>query len=309
MAATRHYPSGERNVFIHSLPRSGSTWLMELILTQPGFMSCNEPLNLRKEAVRDQLGMYDWAELHDTNNKSRIYEYFEGIQSGRLRDPRFHRRMPFSTFYRPITHRIVFKIINAGEEHINWLASTFNGGIVFLLRHPVPVALSRALLPKLRVILTTDVRHLLSDSQLRFSANLMRTDNHFSLALLDWCIRNAIALKSRTDDWTVVTYEQLVQDPVPVVDTLTKRLHLPKPNRILKRLSVASRSTRLSDPRTRDVLHSGQNADKKRWLLEKWRQQTSESDLDIANELLDIFELSDIYNAKEALPSDKYWIR
>lgn len=64
MLATRHYPGDEPNVFIHSLPRSGSTWLMELILTQPGFLPCNEPLNLRTEAVRDRLGIDAWKELH-----------------------------------------------------------------------------------------------------------------------------------------------------------------------------------------------------------------------------------------------------
>src|SRR5690606_24342168 len=43
-----HRPNGLPNVCIVSAPRSGSTWLLELVLSQPGFKPCNEPFNLRK---------------------------------------------------------------------------------------------------------------------------------------------------------------------------------------------------------------------------------------------------------------------
>jgi hypothetical protein len=37
------------NVFLFATPRSGSTWLMEIIASQPGFKYYDEPLNPRRE--------------------------------------------------------------------------------------------------------------------------------------------------------------------------------------------------------------------------------------------------------------------
>ncbi len=48
MCASIHIPDGRPNVFLLSLPRSGSTWVAELVATQPGFKWCLEPFNLRK---------------------------------------------------------------------------------------------------------------------------------------------------------------------------------------------------------------------------------------------------------------------
>ncbi len=50
-------PSGLPHVFLFTMPRSGSTWLMELIWSQPGFKAVNEPLDLRNPVVRMHLGV------------------------------------------------------------------------------------------------------------------------------------------------------------------------------------------------------------------------------------------------------------
>ncbi|MGH8501120.1 MAG: hypothetical protein ACREVE_01355, partial [Gammaproteobacteria bacterium] len=55
-----HRQGSKPNIFIFSTPRSGSTWLMELMLTQRGFKSCSEPFNLRFTEVATTLGIYDW---------------------------------------------------------------------------------------------------------------------------------------------------------------------------------------------------------------------------------------------------------
>jgi len=65
-----HLTGNSPNVFIFSTPRSGSTWLMELILTQPGFKPCNEPCNPWDPDVCQRLarlGITDWADFHSHN--------------------------------------------------------------------------------------------------------------------------------------------------------------------------------------------------------------------------------------------------
>lgn len=64
-----HQYTGNQPVFIISSPRSGSTWLMELLLTQPGMYSANEPFNLRNAYHRKMLGINTWEELY---NKPRM---------------------------------------------------------------------------------------------------------------------------------------------------------------------------------------------------------------------------------------------
>ena len=305
---TRHSPGEEPNIFIHSMPRSGSTWLMELVLTQTGFTYYNEPLNLRREEVRVNLGISAWADLHKSDFRDKLGPYIEGFCSGTLRDPRFNRPSPFSPFYRPVTHRIVFKIINGGEEHINWLTESFNGRVLYLIRHPIPVALSREYSPKLDTMLDTEFSQFFTESQVGVAKKIINGEDQFARGVLDWCLRNSVALRSRTDKWVVLTYEQLVINPEPAISHIAERFELPEPDRILKRLAVPSRSTKSSNPGTQEILRDKRDVTGKQWLVEKWKNKVSEDELATASELLDAFGLSEIYSVSEALPKAQYRI-
>ncbi|MFP6641360.1 MAG: hypothetical protein VCC04_14025, partial [Myxococcota bacterium] len=80
-----HRPGALPNVFIFTTPRSGSTWLMELIQSQPGFKCCSEPLNLRVRGISRRLGVEGWTELYQDDVWPKLERYFEGFCSGRLR--------------------------------------------------------------------------------------------------------------------------------------------------------------------------------------------------------------------------------
>ena len=281
---------------------------MELIQTQPGFAAYNEPLNLRKAFVREHLGISEWAGLHDEGFTDRLGPYIESMRSGRLRDPRFNRPSPIGPFYRPRTHRIVWKIIHGAEEHINWLAARFNGRTVFLIRHPIPVALSRKSTPKLATILSTDFRRYFSPAQLEIAQSTIEGGGQFEKSVLDWCLRNSVALKARKDEWVVLSYEQLVVHPEPAVEVMAERLDLPEPERMLRRLEVPSRSTGLSNPETVKVLQDNRDVNGKQWLVEKWMNKVSREKLAVAADLVEAFGLHQVYSMNEALPSSTYWV-
>jgi hypothetical protein len=295
-------------VFIHSLPRSGSTWLMELILSQPGFRRFNEPLNLRKTFVRENLGIDEWAELHDVHSAEKIERYFARLCSGALRDARYNFKGPFSRNYRPFTWRTVFKIINGGHEHIHWLAEAQNGKVVLLLRHPIPVAQSRKSFPELDAILRSHLAEEFSDCQRRIAEQVMREGTKVAMGVLDWCLRNASAIRKSKPSWSIVTYEQLVLDPAPVVFEMSRKLDLPRPERMLRRLKTPSRSFKQSTPETRQVLRSDRSHDSKKWLVEKWKSSVSAGDLERAGEIIHAFGLAEIYSIHEAIPRQGFWI-
>ena len=77
--SNRHRPGTLPNVFVFTTPRSGSTWLMELIQTQPRFKQCSEPLNLRVDGVARRLGISDWEALYQDANWPRVRAYFRGL--------------------------------------------------------------------------------------------------------------------------------------------------------------------------------------------------------------------------------------
>lgn len=297
-----HRPDGRPNVFLFSMPRSGSTWLMELIWTQPGFKFCDEPLDLRNALVRQHLGIAEWQDLYDQNAALALQDYFRAFCDGRSG---FMNPSPLRRYYRPVTHRIVFKVIHGGEDRINWFRDAFNGRVVFLVRHPIAVSLSREVYPRLQAFLSSDYRRHMAKDQLDYALRICETGTKLEQGVLSWCLQNAIPLGEAADDWAIVSYEQMVLEPQPVIMYLVDKLELPEPGRMLERLTTPSGVKAKSDAETQQVLEDATN--RRSWLVEKWRKQVSESEERRVMEILKRFDL-DVYSHGDLLPAERLWI-
>jgi hypothetical protein len=293
-----HKPNGSPNVFLFSTPRSGSTWLMELIWTQPSFKYCPEPENLRRPLVRRHLGITEWSDLHSDRATPILRNYIQAFCDGRLG---FLNPNPLSRYYRPFTHRIVFKILHAGEDRINWFRDTFNGRIVYLLRHPIAVSVSREVYPRLQAFLDSDYRQHFTREQLTYAQNVIDRGTKLERGVLDWCLQNVVPLRDATDDWAIVSYEQLVLQPQQVIEHLSHKLDLPKPERMMRRLSTPSGVKAKSNQETRQLLEQG---DSNKWplLVRKWRKDVDDAQERKAMEILKPFGL-DVYQYGDILPT------
>lgn len=291
-----HRPEGQQNIFLFSTPRSGSTWLMELIWSQPGFKACNEPLDLRNPMVRKYSGITNWLELYSQEANPALYQYFQALCNGYLHamDP-----VPFRRFYRPVTNRIIFKIINGGEDRINWFQDTFNGQIVYLIRHPIAVSLSREYLPRVQVQLESDYRRHFSIEQIKFAQRILENGSKLEQGVLAWCLENAVPLRMASDDWLIIAYEDLVVAPQPLITQIAERLALPEPVQMLSRLAIPSAVKAKSNPETQQALERRTN---RQWLAEKWRSHVSKREECQVMEILTHFQL-DVYQAGELLPN------
>ena len=298
-----HRPDGRPNVFLFSTPRSGSTWLMELIWTQPGFKYVNEPLNLINARVRRHLGIGDWEELYNVDATPKLERYFRAFCDGRLG---FANPNPLRRNYRPVTHRIVFKEIHGGVDRINWFRDTFSARIVYLLRHPIAVSVSRERVHTRRAFLDSDYRRHLSREQLVFTEQTLQTGTELEVGVLSWCLQNMVPLRDATDDWAIVAYEQLILDPDPVIQYLCRKLELPDPERMWDRLMVPSIVKEKSSKETRQLL-GDRDADKRPRLVDKWRDHLEEDDEIRAMKILEVFHL-DHYRAGDVLPAKRVWI-
>jgi hypothetical protein len=297
-----HRPDGSPSVFLFSMPRSGSTWLMELIWTQPGFKSCDEPLNLRSSLVRKNLGISEWKDLYDQDATLAMESYFRAFCDGRLG---FMNPSPLRRHYRPLTQRIVFKVIHGGEDRINWFRDAFNSRIVLLLRHPIAVSLSREVYPRLHAFLNSDYRRHLTKDQLDYANRIFDGGTGLERGVLSWCLQNMVPLREACDDWAIVSYEQLVLEPRPVVMHLAHKLNLPEPERMLNHLATPSGVKAKSDAATQEVL--GNTANRRSWLVEKWRERVGSSEERRVMEILERFEL-DAYRWGNLRPAERLWI-
>lgn len=306
-----HLPKG-RDVFLFSTPRGGSTWLSELVLTQPGFKPSDEPFNLRDALVARELarrGIHSWHDLYQADKLGAMEDYVDAIASGRcgVTNPFFYRN-----HFRIVTSRICFKILHAGEDRIAWFRKRFSGDVVVLLRHPAPVATSRKVLPRLEAFLESDYRSQFPAETLAHAERIARSGTYLQKAVLDWCFQTAPALRSAEPEWTVLTYEQLVLEPDPLVDILAERLALEHPHALRSRLRVPSASTHQSDATTRSVLEgdtrSDARSDSRRWLVEKWVSKVDAAELRRAMESLAVFGI-DTYRPDDPLPTESYWLR
>ena len=310
-----HIASSEGDIFIFAAARSGSTLLHDLILTQPGFKPCTSPFDLRNEAIARHLarfGITSWADLYSDQATEAIAAYIHGISKGHIRisEPIF-----FRNHFRFVTRRIAFKILDGCEDLIPSFSVMFGGRIVYLLRHPIPVALSRRQTPRLEVFVTSNFNRHFTRPQLEFARRIIVSGTMMERAVLDWCLQSVVPLRQLSKDWAVVSYEQLVLDPGPVVDALSARLSLPRPDRMLKLRNRPSYSTVSSDDKTKQMLKrreqetdAGKTRSLDTWLVEKWRERIDEEEERRLMEILDVFEI-EAYRRGSTLPADQFWIR
>lgn len=304
-STTNFHVSGKKpDIFLISTPRSGSTWLMEMILAEGKVRPCNEPLNLRKKDVANKLGIHDWAELASESSMRQISRYLDNISKGRMTHS--HRNLtPFMRGYSAITSRVLFKVLFGLEDRIKWLKEERGALVIGLVRHPIPVSLSREETPRLQTLLSQIPASERSHSVQKLIENVMRNDLPLEKKMLDWSLQNKPIIEASSQFDLLLTYEQLVLQPATLVDELADTLGLDARKKIANAAPNPSRSVSKSSPDNQKLL--GDDA-KDRWpILNKWREK-----VDAASEagLMQIpLELGlDIYETENPLPAPRYWI-
>lgn len=306
---TFHYPSEYENIFIFSTARSGTTWLAELIATQNDFRIINEPFNIRVDVIRDTLKIYTWNEILEEKNKEKIKNHLYYFINGKDNDLRFNRPKICSSQWKFKTSRIVFKILFAGEDKLNWFNENFKGYFIFLIRHPIPVALSRSVFPRLESFLApTYSKSFFTENQVNFAKKIIEKGDEFELAILDWSLQNSLSLKKIPNDWLLISYEQMVLEPEKIIKILTDKFELDQPKLMYNQIYKASGSTVKSNKESKDILKNPNKLKERRhWLLEKWKDKVNDSQRSKAFEILSVFNI-DYYENDSFLPNNKYWI-
>ncbi len=298
--SNQHTLGKQKSVLVISTPRSGSTWLMELIWSQPGFKYCNEPDNLRNPIVRKLLGIHEWDQLYNHAYTNQIISYFKKINDGTIRNLNPN---PFSTFFRFRTNRIVFKILHSMEDQVILLAESCNAIPLLLIRHPLAVSVSREALPRLATFFTKDFSSGIPNTILNEARIIMDKGSFLQKAVVDWCFENYYPVKDVKDNkYKGILYEEMVINPQKSIDMLAPYLNLNDKEVIHSYITKPSKTTAKSDALTKKIITQNYSSEA---ILNKWKKKVSGKDIIDAQYVLDLFDI-DIYKANDGIPTNSF---
>lgn len=300
-----HRPGNKKDIFLFATARGGSTWMMEIMASQPGIKYYDEPVNIRRPNVQRTGVFRDWLDIMPDGRRGEdILQFFLDLQKNRYG---YLNPAPFRRNYRLKTDRIVFKL-HALEHMINELKERCNGQVLFLLRHPIPTTLSRHEFPRLeRFLLSCYHRsEYLDDHQINEAWNLYCKGSKLQRGILSWCFENFIPLlHADQKDWLILTYEELLLNPEKLCQTMSTSLDLPRIDLMLHALNTPAANIKMSKQETLAILDERDEQVRRRNLVTKWKSKVSEAEERSCFDILSLFGL-DTYQFQRAVAHDRY---
>jgi hypothetical protein len=299
-----HRPNGSAPTVLTAIPRGGSTWIMEVLGALSGTRMIAEPFNVRVPEIDASLEMHNWAELLKRSSQSKLVHYLQQINSGTISfldpNPFVQRRF--------ITNRTLFKVIHLPAHISEDIANQMGARFLCLVRHPVPVSLSRKVFPMLNDFLQSEYRAEFSAAQNQLAEQLILRGSHLEKGVLAWCLQFEPFLRNADADRLsrLITYEQCVAETEQAVSMIEALLGEHFPEDIKARALAPSRVLSKSDVQTQSVLKSQSDGDARvQHLIARWQNQISESDRVEAQAILDAFDV-DLYSAHNPLPKKSH---
>ncbi|MCS4191513.1 hypothetical protein GGP51_003009 [Salinibacter ruber] len=137
--------SVENTVIVSGVPRSGTTWLSEMIAEEPGYKLLSEPLFLRGAGERGEIGLEWRTHIEPNENDEDVEGWLRRALSGRIPGDYVltSRSLPGRAIEFFLNQKNVVKFVRASRM-LGWIDNTFDvRGIILLLRHPCAVVASQ----------------------------------------------------------------------------------------------------------------------------------------------------------------------
>jgi hypothetical protein len=299
-----HRQGANPNIFLFATARGGSTWLMEILASQPGIKYYDEPFNIRRAVVARAGVFTTWdSVMPDTGDPERIVAYLNDIANGRYP---FMNPPPFRPHYRFFTNRIVFKVHEL-EHMMGVVAERCRGQIVYLLRHPIPTTLSRHQFPRLDAFLASSYYARLIGDDARWQEIRRRgsTGSHLQRGTVSWCLENLVPLKHQDFEGLFVSYEELVLNSKRAAQLLLEKLRFSDRDAMVRAFDQPSTNISMSSAETRSMIQASDEQRRRGYLVSKWRSKISPADERDVAAVLDLFGIDD-YRANEVLPHRRW---
>jgi hypothetical protein len=281
-------------IVIAGSPRSGTTWLIELLHLLPGYKALNEPL-LRKH-TRDAHGFYTRTYIAPDQPAPQQHDFLHRALSGQL-EPSAQWLFDARTHVgRLVEHqarrKVVVKFCRINRM-LDWFGRQFDvRGIVLIVRHPCAVV--NSMLQKKawdgNFVSRKDdpnsslwIEHLPESVQEVFAPVLDRITTHTEALAAMWSLDQYIPLvHDTTKPWLLIPYERLVIQGFEELNRLSNALGVGVTEKMEKQFREPSASVNghLHDPSAQ---------------LRKWKDQLTSRQVDDILRVVDDVGLSSIY--------------
>lgn len=295
-----HGVTEKSDILLFANRRSGSTWLLELISSQYNIKYSDQPPNLYLYRAMYENKKYNEIASQTEFKKYNMKRYVEGI----LDDER-QVSTPWNLFSETFsmnTNRYIVKITDM-LSFINELSEIENTSVVYLVRHPIPTSIStykRGWQPVLEPFLRNGAKVLdeMDRQQTDYAKSIYKKGNRIEKYSLEWILRNLIPLKKlkKSEDWIIVTYEEMVLKPKCLIKILKKELELENEDRMHERIDTPSKNA---------FGHSRHRIEKKdrESKIREWKNECTTNEREKVHRLLSVFGIDEYYSAQDCLPS------
>ena len=298
-----HRPGDKPDILILSSPRSGSTWLMEVLAAEPGVKDIDEPLmkpRLDYYGINGLRTRWRYASLNPSEQQifRDLFQEHRVIKS-------FGSTKVFHPDFNFFSNRRVIKVIRA-TPLVDWFARETSLQVIHLIRHPIPQSLSciqrrhdHHLHEYLRD--AAFVEEHLTDDLRTFVERIIDEGSDLDRFVVAWCLDNLVPLKklkvNEDVPWLTVTYEEMVLATEDLIGLLANRLNLSDSQRLLSKVKRPSKVTDSSSQQTVEKILEGD----RRFLIEKWTSKVTEEQERGAFEILERFGI-DAYHPGRGMP-------
>lgn len=283
----------EESIIISSETRSGTTWLMDLIVANPNLIINWEPLHEIKGVVPQEL---NWGE------RPYVKEDSTDIEAKKLISEilGFRRISKNSVKYCRLTDMFSGKQVLTKMVRSNlllpFIVENFNlkHKPIYLLRHPIAVSLSQLknIPESQKEIKDYEVPETFNNERYKENfeyLNSLSTLLERQVAL--WCIHNMDIINHPMNGkkWATVFYEKLLLDPANELEKLGKEInfHIPIDEKLFKKASES------------DFFNTFQRDTQVQ--LSKWKKNLRPEELINLQKIFDHYNLT-IYNASNPEP-------
>jgi len=284
----------ENTIVVAGAPRSGTTWLAELLRELPKYKFLNEPLFLRNNPVAREAG-FEWrTHLSPEEENATAQAFLEDVLSGHVsRGPLWHYKTSSSTgrlFEHALSSKLVVKFCRAGRL-LHWMLRRFEvRGTVVIIRHPCAVLASQLehggwSLDQLDHDVDSEkaLGQMSDRVRDRFAEVLEGISTRLEMMAARWCLDYYIPLieyADRGSPWILVPYERLVLDGEGEMDRVLSALGAEMTDAVRDQLAAASAYASSDLART-----DGEQQ------LAKWRSRLSEEQIERVLDIVSAFEL------------------
>jgi len=260
------YISSRRNynikdtIVISGPPRGGTTWLMELLDTLPGYRSIFEPLHfkrvpqLRQLNLRQPFGYPFRPYLSPTDEHPQLKEYLAKVFKGKVVNWLFDFSLHPRVIYKRISaNKILVKCIRANRL-LPWIDNNFELRAIYLmLRHPCAAISSRiktwgyppnvTLAKRITLDSIGRIEYFRDNRELK--KKLENLGGAIEVLAAIWAIDTYIPLayykRNNPEKWHIVVYEKLVTSFEEEIKAIFSHIGEPIPREVKRMFSKPSR--------------------------------------------------------------------